>query len=378
MERASKVIISRIQNRRGLRQNLPQPLRPGEIALTGDTRQVWIGNEEVAPYGIRTYDRDISVQDLIDPVLETQIFSVEFASNLTEAQYQSLLNYFSRQNGDLFPPFVPGSPDPVLYYNQTVQLLWDGEKHLFFGLRTTEIAQATTVDGDWTADPAQAITTFIGGFSGTLPAVVGAKTVDQEFPRDIGSGELDWLGQPGLFRVLLLDNEDLQSRASGAVASLINIVSSTLNTPNEYVTTLSNIEIGTVDEFEQLIDIPPDSLYNNPFRAQLTPTGGATQGTGFEFSVDISDVIFIEYSLATSTQAAVGTLRITVPDENNAVVYDDRVETDYPPISPPASPTPFLVTLDATATSGTIALEYVNDTAETATFSFIVKRWLSA
>jgi len=82
--------------------------------------------------------------------------------------------------------------------------------------------------------------------------------------------------------------------------------------------------------------------------------------------------------LATSTQAAVGTLRITVPDENLAVAYDDRVETDYPPISPPASPTPFLVTLDATATSGTIALEYVNDTAETATFSFIVRRWLSA
>lgn len=378
MERASKVIISRIQNRRGLRQNLPQPLRPGEVALTGDTRQVWIGNEEVAPYGIRTYDRDISVQDLIDPVLETQIFSVEFASDLTETQYQSLLNYFSRQNQSLFPPFVPGTPDPVLYYNQTLQLLWDGGKYLFFGLRSDEITEAITVDGDWTSDPAQAITAFINGFSGTLPSIANARTLDEEFPRDIGSGEIDWLGQPGLFRVLLFDNEDLQSRASGNAASLINTVSTNLNTPDEYVTTLSNIEIGTVDEFEQLVDIPPDSLYNNPFRAQLTDTGGATQGTGFEFSADISDTLFIEYSLATSTQAAVGTLRITVPDENNAVAYDDRIETEFPPVSPPASPAAFLVTLDATATSGTIALEYTNDTGETATFSFVVKRWLSA
>jgi len=378
MQRASKIIISRIQNRRGLRQNLPQPLRPGEIGLTGDTRQVWIGNEDVAPYGIRTYDRDINVQDLIDPVLEDQIFSVEFDEELTEAQYQSMLNFFSRQNQSLFPPFIPSTPDPVLFYNQTLQLLWDGGKYLFFGLRPDELTEASSVDADWTNDPAQAIISFIGGFSGTLPSIAGARTLDQEFPRDIGSGEIDWLGQPGLFRVLLFDNEDLQSRASGNAASLINLVSTNLNTPNEYVTTLSNIEIGTVDEFEQLVDIPPDSLYNNPFRAQLPPTGGSTDGTGFEFSVDISDTLFIEYSLATATQAAVGTLRITVPDENLATVYDDRVETEFPPASPPNQPSPFLVTLDATATSGTIVLEYVNDSADTATLSFVVKRWLSA
>ena len=39
----NKVIISRIQNRRGLKQDLPQPLRPGEIGFAVDTRQVFIG-----------------------------------------------------------------------------------------------------------------------------------------------------------------------------------------------------------------------------------------------------------------------------------------------------------------------------------------------
>jgi hypothetical protein len=41
----NKVIISRIQNRRGLKQDLPQPLRPGEIGFAMDTRQVYIGSD---------------------------------------------------------------------------------------------------------------------------------------------------------------------------------------------------------------------------------------------------------------------------------------------------------------------------------------------
>ena len=38
-----KVIISRIQQRRGLKQDLPQPLRPGEIGFAVDSQQVYIG-----------------------------------------------------------------------------------------------------------------------------------------------------------------------------------------------------------------------------------------------------------------------------------------------------------------------------------------------
>ena len=41
----NKSIITRIQNRRGLKQDLPKPLRPGEIGFATDTRQVYIGAE---------------------------------------------------------------------------------------------------------------------------------------------------------------------------------------------------------------------------------------------------------------------------------------------------------------------------------------------
>lgn len=42
---ADKTIITRIQNRRGLKQDLPKPLRPGELGFATDTRQVYIGAE---------------------------------------------------------------------------------------------------------------------------------------------------------------------------------------------------------------------------------------------------------------------------------------------------------------------------------------------
>jgi hypothetical protein len=44
-----KTIVSRIQHRRGLKQDLPQPLRPGEIGLATDSRQIYIGGDPSNP-----------------------------------------------------------------------------------------------------------------------------------------------------------------------------------------------------------------------------------------------------------------------------------------------------------------------------------------
>ena len=53
---ANQIVISRIQNRRGIRENLPQPLLPGEFALTVDTGELWIGTDpNQPPWGVRTY-----------------------------------------------------------------------------------------------------------------------------------------------------------------------------------------------------------------------------------------------------------------------------------------------------------------------------------
>lgn len=44
-----KIIVSRIQNRRGLKQDLPQPLRPGELGFATDSRQLYIGGDPANP-----------------------------------------------------------------------------------------------------------------------------------------------------------------------------------------------------------------------------------------------------------------------------------------------------------------------------------------
>ena len=45
MSEQENTIIARLQNRRGLKQDLPQPLRPGEIGFAIDSKQVYIGSD---------------------------------------------------------------------------------------------------------------------------------------------------------------------------------------------------------------------------------------------------------------------------------------------------------------------------------------------
>lgn len=61
MTEISKTIISRIQNRRGLKQDLPQPLRPGELGFATDTLQLYIG---VDPEEFNEYNKISSVENI--------------------------------------------------------------------------------------------------------------------------------------------------------------------------------------------------------------------------------------------------------------------------------------------------------------------------
>lgn len=112
----NKVIFSRIQNRRGPLENLPQPLRPGEIALTSDVRRLWIGNEDIAPFGIRTLTPAIPILGTspIQISLTQRIVSVLFDSDLTQLEYDQLVALFSRENNNLFPPFIAPSKNILI------------------------------------------------------------------------------------------------------------------------------------------------------------------------------------------------------------------------------------------------------------------------
>ena len=65
-----KVIISRIQQRRGLKQDLPQPLRPGEIGFSTDSQQVYIGADtEDARASVR--NRTVNLENTLGASVRT-------------------------------------------------------------------------------------------------------------------------------------------------------------------------------------------------------------------------------------------------------------------------------------------------------------------
>ena len=89
----NQIIISRIQNRRGLKENLPQPLLPGEIALTVDTGELWIGRDpSIPPYGVRTYSSAGGDITQSETIVDTEIAVAKFNTELTDADYETLLD----------------------------------------------------------------------------------------------------------------------------------------------------------------------------------------------------------------------------------------------------------------------------------------------
>lgn len=93
----NQIVISRIQNRRGRRENLPQPLSPGEIALTADTDQAWIGNDpDLATPAVRVYkDKNFTNAQTI---LDNNIVEAIFDPTFTAADFVTLVTELTADN----------------------------------------------------------------------------------------------------------------------------------------------------------------------------------------------------------------------------------------------------------------------------------------
>jgi len=79
----ANIVISRIQHRRGRRENLPQPLLPAEVALTSDTSQAWIGQDPalaVASVNVYSDKLEATAQSIIDNQLVESKFDADFAA----------------------------------------------------------------------------------------------------------------------------------------------------------------------------------------------------------------------------------------------------------------------------------------------------------
>ena len=77
----NQTIISRIQQRRGLKQDLPQPLRPGEFGFTVDSQQLYIGADPTqAPAYNKTsvYENTTGAVEISDTIMKNQMIYFTF------------------------------------------------------------------------------------------------------------------------------------------------------------------------------------------------------------------------------------------------------------------------------------------------------------
>lgn len=131
---ANQIVISRIQNRRGIRENLPQPLLPGEFALTIDTGELWIGTDpNQPPFGVRTYSSGSGDIAAAEAIADGQVVSAKFSPDLDQAGFDSLVLYLT------------GTPTPaVVLTNQDI--LWDDRATVFISADTSIDILNTVLD----------------------------------------------------------------------------------------------------------------------------------------------------------------------------------------------------------------------------------------
>ena len=90
----ANIVISRIQHRRGRRENLPQPLLAGEIAVTSDTSQAWMGQDpELAVPSINVYTNKLeaTAQGIIDANITEIRFGEGFNATLFSTLQSTLI-----------------------------------------------------------------------------------------------------------------------------------------------------------------------------------------------------------------------------------------------------------------------------------------------
>ncbi len=417
---ANQIVISRIQNRRGIKENLPQPLLPGEFALTIDTGELWIGTDPAQPpWGVRTYGSGFGDITAAETIVDIQIVNAKFTT--IDAQgFESLVQYLTG-----------GLAVAVL---EEIDILWDEQLTVFIAADTNaDVANtvANVVD-DIVASPLGG--DYIGGaFAGGSPfRTLGAIN-------DITS---DPSGLPDAFDPIegdfLFTVAGSNAKQGSNAASLINQIHGA-----QLVTTLANLQVttsgigvgsstfrdhtvidtdfgftwddvgtATADSTTDVltwvsgegIDIQVDTVLdairitNTIDSVSLAPfTLAASTGpvivTGLRFDMEapgteISDVIILEYSLNIGGAAAgdnnltiIGTMRIVgniLAEGGLATLADDQVEVRDTAL------VGGVVTFDAVFSSGTgtggadeIQIHYTNTHVSNVSMRVLRRRWSS-
>ena len=408
---ANQIVISRIQNRRGIKENLPQPLLPGEFALTVDTGELWIGTDPAQPpFGVRTYGTGGGDISAAESIVDTQIVSAKFTPALDASEFASLLLYLTN------------TPTPAVVLDDT-DILWDE-------------ASSVLIAADTSVDVANTISNILTAITnsgvGTLDAVtynqlgaINDPSVDPTttFAFDVADGDFLFgiAGSNsiqgsnaaalinkihGAFLVTTLSNLQVTTSGIGVGSSTFRDMvvvdvdpgytwaatgTATADSITDALTWVSgtniNIDIDSAADairISSTTESDPDILYTGgavPDEYTLTGSTVAFANiTGLLFDITESDVIFIEYSGNIAGAAAgannytmAGQLQIvgnTLVGAGTASLNDTQVEVRDAGLVG-------AIAFEALYVAGDIQLRYTNTFADNVRLRVIRRRWMS-
>ena len=152
----ANIVISRIQHRRGRRENLPQPLLPAEVALTSDTSQAWMGQDPtLAVPSINVYADKL--ESTAQTIIDANVLETRFDENMTITVFNTLVAELKVAGG------VTLVDDDILWddtYRGTIE----------------SISFTGTGSGYTTGDAVTAISATGSGFIGEITAAAGDVT----------------------------------------------------------------------------------------------------------------------------------------------------------------------------------------------------------
>lgn len=322
----SNITISRIQNRRGLRANLPQPLAPGELGLCEDTLELFIGKDPTqTPAGIRVFIKDAQAATA-QSLLSTGIVVIEIDSLLTQLELSDLKTDF-----ELGANVTEVTIEQ--FYSTSTSGYW-----MVVGIRSSDLPQAQTEIAG------VAFTQRIASYSGVI--------------------DLD-----GKASLILDSNDELavpDHEYAGALATAVNFSGSA-----GLITSNLNLKIFTeaVSTDDTTAIIGTESLNNylaEPVAITLNQTA-TYASTGLAFTASESDVMTIDYSLSATDFAQTGNFTITTLG-STANLTDENVVIDN---TSGAS-----IDFRAVVSGGNVVIEYRHDIVTPVTLKTLTKRWL--
>lgn len=383
-----KIIVARIQNRRGRRVNLPQPLLPGEFGWCIDTKQIFIGiNPENAPTGVEIYRGEpAAVTSLIEQGMTTKLFTFKSVPTVLTTDEVAILARLAKV--------------PALYYvdDSEKSKISDLERQIDL-IRSVKTSVFQSVSGasesyamlyDWVEDNGEYVFTFTIGSKidnlFNLTTIGNNSFIDSNTVKNMTAAGYE------LYRGSITVDTN---RESANIAVLINQYIADAN--NSYVTTKQNIEILTeysdlFNEIDTLIQTPvvfelaPSSSY---IQVQTIPVlSGGNFGTNpFEFMIEESDTFEFTYSVAygdtidnvmqTSHKfVQSGQLRVVSSVLNNtSIVSDDS--TEYRPGVNGIEDGGFDISFKSVINGDKVQLMYKHNFPSRVLLKIFGKRWAS-